>query len=363
MRKSTVLILFCLLVTFSIPLGATITATYEPEPYLVFQTGQFPFDSTDFVAKLGTLTFYISDNQLFDPSLVDMSVSNSFGFYGPITWYDHWETGLPVYEQSTTYFSLAAVITVKGVTSYKKLWGEDGMEPLTNANGNINTSVFVATLYFLGDQDSSIYKPGALYTMVSGSLGGFNVAVASGGGGIYNDSSYISVNDQVIPEDGNPPELPIPVVPGTLVPLPYVDPDHPFLPVEYALSITDNQAFSVQNAFNANRSAIGKAQLVVTNAIPETSYGVNIKFSDAVNSTSFALHLGGIVSQYAIPYKLQFLNQEVVGGTPIIWSNLTNGTYLQDIFVTGIDPTIADTAPSGSYSDVITVTVTPLDTI
>ena len=363
MRKSKLLIMTSLFLSFLSPLGATITASYEAEPYLAFETGQFPFDSTDFVAHLGTLTFYISDNQLFDPSLVDMSVSNTFGFSGPVTYYNHWETGLPVYNQATTYFSLASVTTVRGTTSYKRLWGADGMEPLTNANGNLNTSVFVAKLYFLGDQSASIYKPGALYTLTSGIIGGFNVAVASSGGGIYNDSTYISVNDQIIPENGTPPTNPIPVIPGTITPLPYVDPDHPLEPVDYAFTITDNQSFSIQNAFNTNVSEIAKAQLILTNAIPDTMYGVNIKFNNTTNSLDFSLHLEGITSQYAIPYQLRFLNQAVVGGTPLIWSNLINGTHLQSIFITGINASTAEMAPSGSYSDLITVTVTPIDTL
>ncbi|MBI9095098.1 MAG: hypothetical protein JEY71_09475 [Sphaerochaeta sp.] len=355
MRKTKLFIILCLLVIFSSPINATVTVTYAPVSALVFETGTFPFASTDFVAHIGTFTFESTDNKLFDPALVNMSVSNNFEFSGLVTWYNHWETGLPVYEQDITTFSLASVSTVKGTTRYVKLWGEDdGIARLTNEGGNFNTAVFIAKLYFLGDQSSSKYKPGEYYTLTSGILDTFKVAVASGGGGIYNSMTYIPVGTQTGP---------ISFVPGPLTSLPYGDPNPPFDSVDYELTIIENQAFTLQNAFTTNASQIAQAQLIVTNATPNTAYGINVEFRDASNSAIFALYLDGNTLLYSIPYKLRFLNQEVVGNVPILWNNLSNGTFLQDISVTGIDPTTAGRAPSGSYSEVITVTITPIDSI
>ncbi|MGB4407401.1 MAG: hypothetical protein WBI82_11125 [Sphaerochaeta sp.] len=355
MRKPKLFMILFLLVIFSSTISATVTATYDPVSEIVFETGSFPFATTDFVAHIGTLTFNSTDRKLYDPSLVDMSVSNNFAFSGLVTWYNHWQTGLPVYEQDTTTFSLASVSTVKGFTGYVKLWGEDdGIARLTNTGGNFNTNVFVAKLYFLGDQDSSKYKPGEYYTLTSGILDTFKVAVAADGGGIYNSKIYIPVGNQTDP---------IPFVSGTLPPIPYIDPNYPLESVNYALTIIENQAFTMQDAFNTNASLIAKTELSVTDAMPNTTYGINIEFRDASNSADFALHLDGNALLFRIPYKLRFLNQEVVGNIPLLWNNLSNRIYLQDISVTGIDPTTAGRAPSGSYSDVITVTITPTDTV
>ena len=354
-------LLLLLLVTIA-PLGAAITATYTPDPYLYFTTGSFPFATSDFVAHLGTLTFYIPDNQLFSPSLVDMTATNNFSFTGPVTEYNDWQTGLPVYTTQTKTGRICAVTTVKGKTTYKEIWGQAGTQPLTDTNGNINTSVFVAEIYLVGYQTASHFKPGALYSITGGTFGSFNVAVALNGNGIYDSKEYISVNGQAIPSNGSQP-APMPLISNDAVPLPYVDPDHPYTTVEYLFSIIEESSFSVENAIGTASTLAAKAQLMLSNTDAGTTYGVDIKFEDGNSDETFSLGLDGSKSIYTIGYTLRFLSQNVVGGVPLSWDGLQEGINQQNIMVTGINAIEAALAPSGNYSDTITVSVTPKDTL
>ncbi len=358
-----------LLIFSGVSLWATITATYVADSNLYFTTGAdinstitgSPFAANAFAAHLGTLTFNISNNQLFDPSLVNMTATNNFSFEGPMTWYND-SSGNPVYSQQTSTGRICAVSTINGVTSYKEIWGADGEEPLTDHNGNLNVSEFVVILYLMSYQTADHYKPGGLYTLTSGTLGSFNVAVANNGGGIYNSQTYVSVNGQAVPTDGSTPPT-VDMVPDTVTPLPYVDPDHPLPHVDYFLSIINNNSFSISNAFGILTTPVATAQVaVVPNSSATPPYGVNIAFSDANNSQSFSLNLEGNKNLYSIPYTLKFLSHEVVGGEQILWNGMSEGNNQQTISVTGINSGTANAAPEGDYSDTITVTITPVDT-
>ncbi|WP_155816647.1 hypothetical protein [Sphaerochaeta pleomorpha] len=363
MRKKNPFSFILLLLSVTIvPLGASITATYIPDTNLYFTIGSSPFAPSDFIAHLGTLTFYIPDNQLFAPSLVDMTATNNFSFTGPVTEYNDWQTGLPVYTTQTKTGRICAVTTVKGKTTYKEIWGQAGTQPLTDTSGNINTSVFVAEIYLVGYQTASHFKPGAIYSITGGTFGSFNVAVAQNSNGIYNSKEYISVNGQAIPSNGSQP-APLQLISNDAVPLPYVDPDHPYSTVDYLFGIIEEATFNVDNAIGTKATLAAKAQLTLSNSDPEKSYGVAIKFEDGNHDETFSLGLDGSKSIYTIGYTLRFLSQNVLGGVPISWNGLKEGINEQNILITGINATEAALAPSGDYSDTIIVSVTPKDTL
>lgn len=359
-KRATGLLLLLSLVF--LPLTAAILATYAPSPSLSFTTGTPPFASTDFVAHLGTLTITATAGEtLYQPSLVNVQISNTFQFTGPVTWSNHWQTGLPVYQEQGTTFYFTAVTTELGVTGYRKLWGSGGTAPLTTTKDSLGVSVFEVKFYFLSDHAASIYKPGAVYTMTSGSIGSFNVAVAPNDQGIYNQQSnniYVSINGQTIPPGGGPPLDPPTVIPPGTPALPYGDPPDNAI---YGFSILDEQSFSLPDGYQANTALIAKAQLALSNTLVGRTYGVDITFSKLPGSSSFALRPTGSPLVYAIPYQLKFLGQTVIKDVSIPWTPLSDGMNTQDIHITGISATVALAAPSGSYLDTIVVTITPIE--
>ncbi len=361
MRKRYLALLVLLGLTL-LPLAAAIVATYTPSPSLSFTTGTTPFAPTDFVAHLGTLTITATATEtLYQPSLVNVQISNTFQFSGPVTWYNHWQTGLPVYQTQTTIFYFAAVTTELGVTGYRKLWGSGGTAPLTTTEDALGVSVFEVKFYFLSDHDASIYKPGAVYTMTSGTIGSFNVAVAPNDQGIYNQMSnniYVPINGQTIPPGGGPPQDPPSVIPPGTPALPYGDPPDNAI---YGFSILEEQAFSLPDGYSASATKIAKAELNLSNTTTGTTYGVDIEFSKLPGSSYFELRPTGNPSLYAIPYQLKFLGQAVVKDVSIPWTPLADGVNTQNIYITGISPVVAKAAPSGDYMDTIVVTITPID--
>lgn len=362
MNKRATALLLLLSLTL-LPMMAAITAEYTPANSLAFNKGTYPFSTTHFVAHLGTLTIRATAGEtLYQPAMVNANIDRRFQFKGPVTWWSQGNPPVPVYtENYVSGFSLAAVTTELGVTGYRKLWLDDGIEPLTTTTNALGVSVFEVKLYFLGEQPSSIYKPGAIYTMVSGTLGSFNVAMATTNLGIfinYIPNIYVPIGTQTIPPGGGPPLNPPQVIPPGTPSLPYGDPP---LTVGYGFSITDESAFLLPNGYLTNSTSIANANLVLSNSVTGTTYGVEIQFSKLTGSTSFALRPTGNALGYPIPYQLKFLGQTVIKDVPIPWTPLSEGANIQSILITGISPTIAEAAPSGTYKDTIVVTITPDD--
>jgi hypothetical protein len=352
----TLLLVFLSAISFQ--LSAQITATWVPKDSLYFEQGFSPLNTNKLVAHMGTLTIKPVGNQLFDPNILNVNLSTSFQFTGPITWSNDWQTGLPVYVNQATYFTLYAVSTVKGVTQANPLWQSDGSQPLRTENGNLNVSTFTAEFYLVSDQDWWRYKSGAQYTLTSGTFGGFQVAVANSGSG------YWPGNETLVPVNNNDPQVTTPLLSsGTSAPPQPVPFGQPSAPVSYLLSIYDNQSFTISQAYGSNVARVARAQLVITNAAADTTYGVHVVFSNRSNSPHFSLHLDGLSNLYAIPYTLRFNGQDVTGGSPIGWTGLGEGIFTKDIQVTRVDSFKAEMAPAGIYSDTITVNITPIDTI
>ncbi len=357
-----VMALLLLLSLISTPLAAAIEAAYVPAPYLAFTTGSFPFATTDFVAHLGTLTITATAGEtLYQPSLVNAQISSTFQFNGPVTWWGQGNPPVPVYQTQSTTFYFTAVTTELGVTGYRKLWAGGGTAPMTTTKNALGVSVFEVKFYFLSDHNASIYKPGAIYTMTSGTISSFNVAVAANDQGIYYNALpkiYVPVNGQTIPPGGGPPANPPTVIPPGTPALPYGDPP---VSVGYGFSIVDELGFSLPQGYLANTAHIANAELLLSNTTTGTTYGVDIEFSKLPGSASFALRPSGSPLGYAIPYQLKFLGQTVVKDVPIPWTPLSTGINTQNIHITGISPTIAEAAPSGAYLDTIVVTISPIE--
>ncbi len=356
MRTMRNLCLLCLLLVAA-PLLAGVTATYTAEPSLHFQQGFSPLNTSKLVAHLGTITISTTENQLFDPNLVNVNLSTTFQFSGPLTWYNDWNTNLPVYETQTTNFVLYAVSDVRGVVQVNALNQGDGSQPLRTESGNLSVKFFTAELYLVSEQDWVHYKPGANYTWVSGTMNGFLLGVAKNGSGYWDGNDIlVSVNG------GQPGETTLLLAGGSTTPQP-VPYGEPVSEVSYLLTIIDEQSFSIANAYGAQSVRVARAQLTLANTLPNTNYGVSVVFSNTTNTSNFSLHLDGLEGTYAIPYTLLFNANPVRGGIPETWTNLSEGTYTKDILVTNIDATKAEMAPAGLYSDTITVNITPNDTI
>jgi len=184
------------------------------------------------------------------------------------------------------------------------------------------------------------------------------VAVANNGGG------YWPGNGTLVPVNNNDPTTTTPFLSsGTSAPPQPVPFGQPTNTVSYLLSILDNESFSITQAYGTQIARVARAQLTIANAAPNTSYGVQVVFNNRYNNPHFSLHLDGLSNLYSIPYTLRFNGQDVVGGSPIGWSGLLEGTHTKDIQVTKVDSIKADMAPAGIYSDTITITITPIDTV
>ncbi|AEV28536.1 hypothetical protein SpiGrapes_0695 [Sphaerochaeta pleomorpha str. Grapes] len=356
MKRLPVFFFILLIISFSSAfLGADITATYEPDPHLVFTTGNSPFDSSDFIAHLGTLTFQSSENTFFSPYLIDLNMNNHFTVIGPTTWN-------PDKEDQDTSGCIVAVIQYNGIKQITNIWGNGGRDyqPLLETNGNLKTSRIVSDFYLLSDQPASVFIQGSSYRLISGSLGTFNAgATTNNGQNITKSLFYIKINSQTLPSNGSAPYPAIPINTNIAAPIPY--PGKPD-PVGYLFSIISEEYFDVENAIGLNPTKVGTARLVLCNPCASTSYGVDVKFTDSNNGTDFSLGLDGSKSVYTIGYSLRFQSSDVKVTNPIPWDNLHEGINDQNIYVTGIDATKAELAPSGDYSDTITVTITPKDT-
>lgn len=348
---------------------AAITATYEPAEYLAFTTYiqgyprplDFPpFADDRFVALLGTLTITATGSSvIYDPSLVDANISNSFNFMGPVRWPNS------NYNNESTSFGLFVVTSTSGgVSGPRQLSGSDVIVRLTNSTAAIPGKTFVARFYFVSWQSSSIYQPGANYTLISGTPGAFNVAVAPSSSGIWNGSTRLSVNGHPVPPSGTTTgNSPVLLVPGT-PPLPFEDPANPTLHPIYDFSIINVQNLNLSLAYNNNSTTVAQAQAQVTlsNPKPGKNHGISIVFSKQQGSNSFALRSIADPTK-TIPYSLRLQNVPVVLNQEITWRPLAEGQNLKNIQITDIAPSTVDASLAGTYSDTIVITITPLDTI
>ncbi len=240
---------------------------------------------------------------------------------------------------------------------------------LTNQDTVSNISSLKVEFYFVSWEDSSVFVPGELYELYQGVIGTFNLAVSSEGN-IWNDTDYIPLVGQTIDPNTNEPTSPVPIVGGgstSTLPntVPYVNDEHPLQILQYLLSIINVNQIDLFRAYGSLKTKVADAQITLINGSPDDSYEVNISFnSSSVVSGRFNLSLDGNQDLYKIPYDLRFNETAVIPGDDIPWEDIHYiNTSEIPIYITNIGQTTVDQAPAGTYSDTITVTIIPVDTI
>lgn len=341
MRKLHAFFFILFIISFALaPLGASITASYVPDSHVFFTTGTSPFKTSDFIAHLGTLTL---QGKLFKLTLADMTATDTIKF-----------TNLGTQQDSDA--QLCAIIIDKTNTPVIQVLGP-GDYKINCSNGN---SIVTIAFYLHALDNANFFHCRERYTITEGMVGTFNVKAAdNNGNGSHSDLNYIPIDTQILPANGGAPSPPIPIYPNIAAPIPYPGTNDT---ADYLFSIISEEYFDVAKAIGINPTKVGTARLVLCNPCASTSYGVDVKFTDSHNGTDFSLGLDGSKSVYTIGYSLKFRSIDVREKNPIHWDGLYEGSNEEAIFVTGIDETEAVLAPSGDYSDTITVTITPKDT-
>lgn len=348
----------CLIITLILmanSVSATITVTYTPVNTFVFMKGGSPgaeaFKSNKFVLPIGTLTFD-SDEPYYDPTIYLSDNSTHFWFYGPTSWNPT--------EGGPTAFRMARVSTIGSKTTMEMLdWGTGGDSLATTNNMAITQPQFIAYLYLVSDQDASVYIENSVYDHISGDFGAFTVAIANTSAGHSNGVTLLPVEGTG--SATQPTDILIGGITAIPPPVPYGDPDQP---MNFALSLINQQPFAIEHAYAGLPPVrIATAQVTLTNAVPGRSYGVNVTFTNNEVSEKFHIHLDGDPLQAAIEYSLVFGTAAVEKGKPIPWKDMNSGLYVRDIWVTGISQNTAQAAPQGNYSDTVTITITPTDYI
>jgi len=326
-------------------LSADITVNYTPSPYLYFERGNAPFSQDDFVAKLGTLVFNNPDNDVIqDPLLLSYNGDLQFIFTGEM---DHNDP-----EESN--FRLASTWN----NEWRNL-DDQTSKLLKDENLQLTDTSVSIGIYLKSMQPANRYIEGEIYTWKSGTFGSFNLQIQDEDD--QNNNVYVPVNGQEIIE-GQPPSSTTSLLqPGQTIPddpIPYGD---PIEQVNFLLSIIQEEAFSIEDAYIGSQIQVAEAQLMLQNAIEGFPYAVNITFTSAYNSPQFRLHLNSDTTLYGIPYTLIFGIEEVTPGTPILWEELGSDLNTMPLFVTGIEHTRAESALAGTYKDTIYVEVSPID--
>ncbi|MXI87405.1 hypothetical protein [Sphaerochaeta halotolerans] len=354
MKNKVILLILCGC-AMSYLLFAQVTATWNPADTLQFGPAPSPMDTNKFAVHIGTLTFTVQGNQLFDPNILHIDFDSGFTFYGPMSWSND-NSGNPVYSDQSSNFHLVAVSILKGIPEVKNLDQGDGASPIRSDSGNFNTRELVVDLYILGYQDWIRYQPGALYTLTQGSLNTFRVGVAANGSG-YDNSGYqipvegFGMGDVQFLKPGN----------SFTNPVPYGPPNNQ---VEYLFSIIINQQnFTISDAYYPDKAEVASLALTLNNSESSLPYTFQIVFTNQTKSQNFSLHLDDPTLLKVIPYVLEFNNQHVYGNQAINWSVSGDQQHVEKVFVTSIDSVTAENAVAGSYTDTITVEIIPPDTI
>ncbi|MDT4763386.1 hypothetical protein [Sphaerochaeta sp. PS] len=369
-RIPRILVNMVLISLILLPLGAAtnFTATYTPAGYLEFKKGSGAYASDKFIALLGTLTVTIPNSpiSLKEPSLISSGSTWEFTFTGLRNYGGYQQNG-------TGGFYLDTITTVlsPGTSTYIARIDRQ-IRQLTTQTQLTNVTSFETKIYLVAYENSATFIPGESYSLATGTVGSFSLAVSPPGKNIDSEQTYVEIYGQ-----GNSPQTnPIPILgpagheillEGSL---PYVDAAHPPVRPSFALSLIKTPNIILSKAYTGGNQppTVATASVAITNGKPNKTYKVFIKFdSSSVLNSQFRLRLTNFPTVYAIPYTFLFGTDTVTPGVDIPWDGLViNPTGQQNkktIKVTGIDPAIADKAVSGGYSDTITVTITASDTV
>ena len=369
MQKSIILAVILLCVVTS--LFSSVTVTYDMEPTLNIQTSlPPPFAPQNFGAHLGTLTFQRSvddTSPIYDPSLIASNTGNTWRIIGPYSWWAN-EYGPQYEEDKTINLYPHAVFHLNGQLLMERLSPNAGKVPLTNTgSAGIDVSTFIVDLY-VANVDSNFsgsqLKPNGQYQIVPGDIGTFTAAIAGPGVTIY-DPGRID-----LPIVGNPGEPPSSTSPF----LGNASGEVEFHPERYVFTIEDNGPFSLDEVFTNGQALIANFKIILTDVCPLNvgmTYGVYVTFSDIPNppvnydGPSFCMNREDNAGDYAIEYFLNFLGQDIENGDCVLWDGFygENTTYIENVYVKGIDSDAVNLVPEGNYQDTVYITITPQDHI
>lgn len=380
MQRKVAPVFLCIILIPILSLGATsaITATYNQEPYLMFKKGGDgdPYQNTQLVGLLGTMTASFSNppTTVKEPSLVNSTTSQDFWFEGLFDWNP---TNVnTTWELVTTQFYWDTALYINGnLYKVRRQSETGGFAKLTSDSATIpNVTSLVVKIYLRAHHTADKYKPGAEFSLKSGSIGTFNFAVATEGYNINSIQDYVSINGQVVPpltiplspsNPSVPPANSIPIIgaggSSTTIPaVPYVDEEHPLQVLQYLLSLIEEQEINLPDAYDLGKTEVAKAKIDLIYATPGEKYKVNINFNSLnAQLEDFYLHLDGDPNLYGIPYALDFDGDPAYPGQNILWKDIPASVSSEKtIYVTGISQVVAESAPAGTYHDTITVTIT-----
>lgn len=335
-----------------------------------------PYQSTQLVGLLGTMTASFSNPPITvkEPSFVNSTTSQDFWFEGLFDWNP--TNANTDWELVTTQFYWDTALYINGnLHTVRRQSETSGFAKLTSNSATIpNVTSLVVKIYLRAHHSADKYKPGAEFSLKIGSIGTFNFAVATEGYNINTIQDYVSINGQVVPplilplspsNPSLPPATPISIIgtggSSTTIPaVPYVDEEHPLQVLQYLLSIIEEQEINLPDAYDSGKTEVAKAKIDLIYATPDEKYKVNINFNSFnAHLEDFHLHLDGNPNLYGIPYALEFDGDVVFPGQNILWEDIPASVSSEKtIYITGINQVVAESAPSGTYHDTITVTIT-----
>lgn len=360
-----ILILFFIVSLQSIS-AETYTSTYVQETPLQFQYGPPPIlqgmtgteiTSQDFVSLLGTLTIVTLENNMFDPSLMNLTFSNNLRIIGP-----GYENGTYVYNPIDVY--LRAVSVAKNKVSSSKIITPPTINLASNS-GNVIGGTDTFTTYILlvnSSKGPEYFIPGQIYTLMDDStIGTFGLQV----GGTSQTTYPLPIEVDGIPIDTAPI---IDVGGDPSPPIPY-EGDGNLFDEEYFFSILNNIDFLLEDITVRNlKPIIATANLNIALGNLNEEYGVKIAFTNPSSYPGFQMQLQDNVGIHSIPYLLYFGQELVTKNVFLDWRGLyitsgNIGTFQKDISVDIIDTEAVQAAPAGLYSDTITVIIVPYDVL
>lgn len=123
------------------------------------------------------------------------------------------------------------------------------------------------------------------------------------------------------------------------------------------------KSINLLDATGLSRAKVGQARLTLTGYERPSVPGVTITFTDGNASPNNNFRLRHATLPSFIPFSLYLAGVKVDNGVPITWNNLAYGSNnLKALHVGNIEDGGVSLKMSGSYSDTITVNITPLDT-
>lgn len=140
-------------------------------------------------------------------------------------------------------------------------------------------------------------------------------------------------------------------------------PDHTVF-ISLSIEQSPSQAsINLLDAIGNSKAMVGSARLTLSGFDSPSEQGVTLAFADGNGSTDTNFLLKHSEAPSYIAFTLYLGGTKVYRTVPIPWGNLAFGnSNVKDLEVGGISALDAESALSGTYSDTIWVTITPLDT-